>query len=102
MTLITAKENDKKINQKEQRHPLPAVSGWAKIPNIAEYAGMSDRTIRELLKAGLRHSRLPSGTVLIKYEWVDEFLKGFEANPNAEKEKLDAMVNGIVGDILAK
>jgi hypothetical protein len=36
----------------------------------------------EWLKDGLRFSRLPSGAILIKYEWVDQFLESFKYNEN--------------------
>ncbi len=45
--------------------------------------------MRDWLKDGLKHSRLPSGTVLIKIAWLDEFLESF-----AEKEdRVDRIVN---------
>ena len=50
---------------------------WKKIRDAAQYIGMSERTVRELLKQGLPHSRLPSGTVLVELEQIDEWLRGF-------------------------
>lgn len=49
------------------------MSGWAKIKKAAEYSGISERTMRDWLKAGLRHIRMPGerGCILIKYEWID-------------------------------
>ena len=58
------------------------ISGWAKIRAAASYAGIKERTLRSWLKEGLKHSRLPSGTVLIKYAWIDEYLEGFQAKTN--------------------
>jgi excisionase family DNA binding protein len=52
--------------------------GWAKIKQASEYAGVSERTLRDWLKQGLRHSRLQSGHILIKYGWLDEFLEQYE------------------------
>jgi predicted site-specific integrase-resolvase len=46
------------------------------------YAGISPRTMRTWLKKGLRHARLPSGTILIKYEAVDEFISKYEEQQN--------------------
>ena len=53
------------------------VQGWLRIKDAAKYCGVSPRTLRSWLKAGLRHSRLPSGTILIKAEWIDQFLEAF-------------------------
>jgi len=55
------------------------MSGWSKIKSAAKYAGISERTMRDWLKDGLKHSRLPTGTILIKFEWVDEYLETFAA-----------------------
>jgi len=68
------------------------MEGWAKIKPGAYHAGVSERTFRSWLKIGLRHVRLPSGTILIKYVWVDEFLEGFE--DTMEKE-VDRIVNSV-------
>ena len=56
--------------------------GWLKVKNAAKYADVSERTLRTWLKHGLRHSRLRSGMILIKVEWLDEFLEKFEVEDN--------------------
>jgi hypothetical protein len=53
---------------------------------------MGERTVRDWLKDGLPHAKLPSGTVLIKRDWIDAFLANFKTT-NDETEK-------IVDDIL--
>lgn len=53
-------------------------TGWFRIKAGAKYAGVSERTLRSWLKTGLRHSRLPTGTILVKREWLDEFLEHYE------------------------
>ena len=58
------------------------MKGWAKIKTAAKYSGVSERTLRKWLKSGLRHSRLPSGTILTKTEWMDEYLERFEVVEN--------------------
>lgn len=63
--------------------------GWAKINSAAKYSGVSPRTFREWLKMGLEHSRLPSGTILIRFSDIDEFLKKFRIHEN----KVDQIVN---------
>jgi hypothetical protein len=65
------------------------VPGWAKIKPAAGYAGVKERTLRSWLREGLKHSRLPSGTILIKYAWIDEYLERFQAKENLA----DSLVN---------
>jgi len=50
---------------------------------------MGERTFRPWLKRGLRHVRLPSGTILIKYEWIDKFLENFEVQDNEVSRIVD-------------
>ncbi len=70
------------------------MSGWSKIKSAAKYAGISERTMRNWLKDGLKHSRLPSGTVLIKYAWVDEYLEAFAV----KEDQVDKIVNETMRD----
>ncbi len=58
------------------------MDGWTKVKGGARFAGVSDRTFREWLKSGLRYVRLPSGTMLIKYERINEFLESFAVDEN--------------------
>jgi len=58
--------------------------------------GISERTLRDWLKEGLRASRLPSGTVLISYQAIDEYLKRFEIDPAAEGHKVDRLVDELL------
>ncbi len=41
---------------------------WKKVSDAAQHMGISTRTTRDLLKQGLPHSRLPSGTILVELE----------------------------------
>jgi hypothetical protein len=59
----------------ERQMMLVDSRGWAKAKVAARYAGVSERTFRQWLKDGLKHSRLRSGTILVKYEWIDEYLE---------------------------
>jgi len=68
---------------------------WVKVKSAASYAGVSPRTVRKWLKSGLRHSQLPSGTVLIQYSAVDEFLNHFEVQEN----EVDRAVEEIQRDL---
>jgi len=64
------------------------MDGWGKIKSAAEYSGISERTMRNWLKDGLQHSRLPSGTVLIRFAAVDEYLETFAA----KQDQVDKIV----------
>ena len=61
--------------------------GWAKVKVAARYAGVSERTFRQWLKDGLKHSRLRSGTILVKYEWIDEYLENSAVTDTLDKVK---------------
>lgn len=65
---------------------------WTKVKGGAKYAAVEDRTFRPWLKDGLRHIRLPSGTILIKYSWIDEFLESFEVKQESSKVEVDKIV----------
>jgi excisionase family DNA binding protein len=67
------------------------VQGWLKIKQACKYCGISERTFRNWLKDGMRFSRLPSGTVLIKKEWIDDFITGYEATGN----EIDDLISGL-------
>ena len=68
------------------------MQGWAKIKFAAHYAGISERTLRSWLKNGLRHTRLPTGTILIKYSWIDQFLENYE---DTKEDEVNRIVNSI-------
>jgi len=72
------------------------LEGWAKVKKGAEYAGVSERTFRGWLKNGLKHTRLSSGTVLVKYSSIDEYLEGFEVNENLVDEIVDSVVSELL------
>lgn len=72
------------------------MDGWAKIKAASQYAGVSPRTLRKWLKRGLKHSRLPSGTILIRYSAIDQFLVSYEAQDN----EIDRIVERIGKEIL--
>jgi len=72
--------------------------GWMKIKGAAQYAGISVRTLRGWLKSGLRHSRLPSKSILIKIAWLDEFLEGFEIDTDKAKREINDAVDEVLRD----
>jgi predicted site-specific integrase-resolvase len=70
----------------------PDNRGWAKVKDAAKYAGVSVRTLRDWLKDGLRHSRLSTGTILVAYAAIDEYLVGFEVNENQVDDIVDEVM----------
>ena len=66
--------------------------GWCKTKTGASYAGVGERTFRDFLKAGLRYTRLPSGHLLFKIEWIDEFLMQFEVTENEAERITDEVM----------
>ncbi|MBW1697843.1 MAG: helix-turn-helix domain-containing protein [Deltaproteobacteria bacterium] len=73
-------------------------AGWLKPRQAAAYAGVSPRTVRSWLKAGLRHARLPSGSILVKREWIDEFLEGFLVD-ESDGRKIDQLVGEVLNEL---
>jgi len=73
----------------------PDTRGWLKVKPAAKYAGVSERTIRSWLKAGLPHSRMLSGTILIAYADLDEYIRRFESTT----DEVGAMVDSIPNDL---
>lgn len=58
--------------------------GWRKVPNAADYVDLSSRIMRDLIKKGeIRYAKLPSGTILIKMEWLDQYLESREVRQSA-------------------
>ena len=76
-----------------QRGNSYLMTGWAKVKPAAKYAGISERTFRDWLKQGLKHSRLSSGTILISYCAIDDFLERF----TVDDDQVDRLVNEVLG-----
>ena len=71
------------------------MTGWAKIKKAAQYAGISERTLRTWLKEGLVYSRVRSGTVLIHKDDIDQFIRNFQVTKNEVKEIVDEVMEGV-------
>ena len=71
------------------------MQGWAKIKQAAKYADISERTLRDWLKQGLKHSRLPTGTILIRYSDIDDWLESFAVND----DQVDRIVDEVCKDL---
>ena len=68
--------------------------GWTKVKGGAKYAGISERTLREWLKKGLPHSVLFSGSILIKYSAIDDYLESYSVQDN----EIDTLVKDVMRD----
>jgi hypothetical protein len=75
------------------------MEGWMKISAAADYIGMSPRSVRSLLKRGLKHSRILSGTILIKPKNIDEYLEQFEVNNTETASRIETEVERIIREI---
>ena len=71
------------------------MTGWAKIKKAAAYADIGERSFRKWLRQGLKHSRLPSGTILIRYSDIDEWLNGFEVNEDHVSKIVDEVLSDL-------
>ena len=63
----------------------PTRRGWLKPKKAAGYAGVSPKVFYGWMKNGLRHVRLDNGRMLTKYDWIDEFLEGFETKDPSQE-----------------
>jgi predicted site-specific integrase-resolvase len=70
------------------------MSGWFRIPQAAEYAGVSPRTLREWMREGLKYSRI-HGIVLLKPEWIDEFVERFAGTSNRADEIAEGLMRKV-------
>ena len=71
------------------------MDGWGKVKSAAKYAGISERTFRDLLKMGLKHCRLPSGTILVRYQDIDIYFESFLY----EKNEIDRITDEVLRDL---
>jgi len=69
------------------------MKGWGKVKAAASYSGVSERTVEDWLKQGLKCSRLPSGLRLIKFQWVDEFLESFSGSEKKVEQIVDEVLS---------
>jgi hypothetical protein len=73
------------------------MQGWAKIKRAAKFADIGERTMREWLKQGLKHSRLSTGTILIRYSDIDDWLESFAVDIDQVDQIVDEVCRGIEG-----
>lgn len=68
------------------------MDGWGPIKLGAKYAGVGERIFRGWPKLGLKHVRLPSGKILVKFSDIDSFLEKYQVNED--------QIEKIVGDTM--
>jgi hypothetical protein len=71
--------------------PLPS---WMKVASGALYADVSRGTFRNWLRDGLPHVKV-KGIILVRREWLDEWLEGFLVSDNQSTE-----VNRLVEEVM--
>jgi excisionase family DNA binding protein len=71
------------------------VEGWTGVKGAAEYAGVSERTMRDWLGEGLKHSRMPSGMIRIKYQDIDDYIEKFAF----DEHKVDRIVDEVYAEL---
>lgn len=69
--------------------------GWGNVRACKDYAGVSERNFRDWLHKGLRHARLPSGRILIRFADIDAYLERFCDSEN----QVDRIVNQIMNEV---
>lgn len=74
----------------------PTNRGWCKPSQGAKYANQGLKGFRTWLRNGLRYVRLPSGRILTKFDWIDEYLERFEVESTDQKTK--KIADGLLED----
>ncbi|MDY6987954.1 MAG: helix-turn-helix domain-containing protein [Thermodesulfobacteriota bacterium] len=64
-----------------------SIPGWMRVKSAAHYIDVSERSLRNYLKEGLRHARF-RGSVFVKKDWLDEFLEAFEVDHENEADRI--------------
>jgi excisionase family DNA binding protein len=78
------------------------VPGWLKIKDAAKYAGVSERTLEDWLKQGLKFAQIPSGLRLIKPEWIDNYLERYIQDPvSKQTRQIHQIVDGVLKELRA-
>ncbi len=70
------------------------MKAWGNVRAGSEYAGVSPQTFRPFLKDGLEHVVLPSGTILVHRDAIDEYLRRFIVKGN----KAEQIANEVIKD----
>ena len=71
----------------------PDTRGYAKVKSGSHYSGVSERTFRDWLKQGLPHFRLRTGTILVAYRDIDQWLEKYRVEGGQDR------VNDLVEEV---
>lgn len=63
-------------------------SPWMTIQEAVSYARVSQRTLQDWLKSGLKHARIGRKIVLINTHWIDQDIESF----TSDSTRVDAIV----------
>jgi hypothetical protein len=80
---------------KEKNQHYSRTTGWGSVRDCKGYAGVSERTFRDWLHMGLRHARLPSGRILVRFADIDTYLERFCDSAN----RADRIVDEIMSEV---
>ncbi len=70
------------------------MQGWTKPKGGAEYANVTLKTFRGWLSEGLKHSRLPSNRILVKYTDIDTFLERYSVTESRVSKIVNSIMEG--------
>lgn len=73
------------------------MEGWLGVKKAARYADVGERTLRDWLRHGLRYVQV-ARKILIKIEWLDQFLENHEAKQDKVNQLADEMVKKLMAD----
>jgi hypothetical protein len=63
--------------------------------NPSKQSEVGERTFSGWLKKGLKHSRLPSGSILVRFSDIDDYLERFAVN----NDRVDGIVNNVCREL---
>jgi excisionase family DNA binding protein len=63
---------------------------WGNCKQVAKYLGVSARTVRNLIAAGLPCSRVNHKSIYIQFRDVDSFLKNYQVKAERVENLLEA------------
>jgi len=70
------------------------MEGWAKVKTAAQYASVSEKVFRGWLTEGLKHSRLTSNRILVKFSDIDEYLARFSVTESKVQKMVNKLMEG--------
>lgn len=72
------------------------MKGWYSVKEAAKYCDISERTLRNWLRNGLRYSMV-NRKILIKLDWLNGYLESFEVT----NHKLETLADEVIAKVKA-